>query len=146
MMYCTLENIRGHIPESRLIEITDDINPNPTGEVDVSVVDKMIVESSRLIDSYIGKRFKMPLPSVPDVLTMICVDLVIYNLYERVTEMNITEGMKLRYNNAIALLKRLAEGDADLGIEINDHIEESGFDVKSIAPMPIFSYESMSSL
>lgn len=145
MNYCTLEDILGHIPESRLIEITDDINPSASGEVNANVVDKAIQEASTTIDAYIGKRFKLPLSSVPNVLKMVCVDLVIYNLYERVTEMNVTEGMKLRYSNAIALLKRIADGDSDIGISEDDQ-EESGFNVHVETPTQIFTFDSMGSL
>ena len=147
MIYCTLEDIRGHIPESRLVEITDDINPNPTGSVDTSVVDKAINQSSVLIDAYIGKRFKLPLSSIPSVLKSICIDLTIYNLYERVTEMNITEGMKLRYTNSIALLKRIAEGDAVIGItEGEPNEEETSFKIEAMAGCPMFTLDSRRSL
>jgi phage gp36-like protein len=97
MNYCTLEDIRGHVPEARLVEITDDTNPNATGTVNVAIVEKAIAESSDIIDAYIGKRFKLPLPGIPSVLRTICVDLSIYNLYERVTELNVSDGMQLRY-------------------------------------------------
>ena len=79
---------------------------------------------------------------------MICVDLTIYNLYERLTEMNITEGMKLRYNNAIALLKRIADGEVSIGIDEIGPVDESSFKVSSKLDggPAIFSLESMRSL
>jgi hypothetical protein len=30
MNYCTYEDIQGHIPEARLVEVTDDLAPNAT--------------------------------------------------------------------------------------------------------------------
>lgn len=146
MNYCTLDDIRGHVPDARLVEITDDTHPNDSGEIKSNIVDKAIQESSTLINSYIGKRFRLPLPSVPSVLRSICVDLSIYNLYERLTEMNITEGMKLRYNNAVALLKRIAEGEASIGIDAGELIAENGFQVMSSSGPAVFSMESMRSL
>jgi len=131
MNYCTLEDIRGHVPEARLVEITDDTHPNNTGSVQSGIVEKAIEESSNIIDAYIGKRFKLPLPGIPSVLRSICVDLAIYNLYERVTEMNVTEGMKLRYNNAVAMLKRIADGEMSIGIAPVEDMPESGFAVAS---------------
>lgn len=131
MNYCTYEDIQGHIPEARLVEVTDDLAPNASGEVKVAIVEKAIKESSTLIDSYVRKRFPRPFQSVPEVLRMICVDLSIYNLYERVTELNITDGMKLRYDNAIKLLIRIANGEQDIGVDPDESVTETGFSVAS---------------
>lgn len=131
MNYCTYEDIQGHIPEARLVEVTDDLAPNASGEVKVAIVEKAIKESSTLIDSYVRKRFPRPFQSVPEVLRMVCVDLSIYNLYERVTELNITDGMKLRYDNAIKLLIRIANGEQDIGVDPDESVTETGFSVAS---------------
>lgn len=80
------------------------------------------------------------------MLRSVCVDLSIYNLYERITEMNISEGMKLRYNNAIALLKRIADGEASIGLEDGNKAEEAGFKVMGTNAPSMFTLESMSSL
>ena len=56
MNYCTLEDILGHIPESRLIEVTDDINPSASGEVNATVVDKAIRKPRRLLTSVSGSN------------------------------------------------------------------------------------------
>lgn len=145
MNYCTYEDIQGHIPEARLVEVTDDLAPNATGEVKVAIVEKAIKESSTLIDSYVRKRFPRPFQSVPEVLRMVCVDLSIYNLYERVTELNITDGMKLRYDNAIKLLIRIADGEQDIGVAPDEPVVESGFSVASKlnGGPAMFSLESM---
>ncbi len=146
MNYCTLEDIRGHVPEARLVEITDDMNPNATGTVNVAVVEKAIAESSDIIDAYIGKRFKLPLPGIPSVLRTICVDLSIYNLYERVTELNVSDGMQLRYKNALSLLKGIAEGEVSIGIVPEEDIPETSFKVVSKTGDAQFTMESMMSL
>lgn len=146
MNYCTLEDIRGHVPEARLVEITDDTNPNATGTVNVAVVEKAIAESSDIIDAYIGKRFKLPLPGIPSVLRTICVDLSIYNLYERVTELNVSDGMQLRYKNALSLLKGIADGEVSIGIVPEEDIPETSFKVVSKTGDAQFTMESMRSL
>ena len=143
MNYCTYEDIQGHIPEARLVEVTDDLAPNASGEVKIAIVEKAIKESSTLIDSYVRKRFPRPFQIVPEVLRMVCVDLTIYNLYERVTEMDISEGMKLRYNNAIKMLERIADGEMSIGIAPEEPIAETGFAVASNGREPMFSMESM---
>lgn len=146
MNYCTLEDIRGHVPEARLVEITDDTNPNATGSVNEAVVDKAIAESSNVIDSYIGKRFKLPLPGIPSVLRTICIDLSIYNLYERVTELNVSDGMQLRYKNAVSLLKDIADGKASIGDVPEEGTVENGFCAVSKSGDALFTMDSMRSL
>lgn len=145
MNYCTYEDIKGHVSEARLVEVTDDLSPNATGTVNVEIVEKSIKESSTLIDSYVRKRFPRPFQSVPEVLRMVCIDLSIYNLYERVTELNITDGMKLRYDNAIKLLIRIADGEQDIGVDPDEPVVESGFSVASKlnGGPAMFSLESM---
>ena len=146
MNYCTLEDIRGHVPEARLVEITDDTSPNATGTVNVAVVEKAIAESSDIIDAYIGKRFKLPLPGVPSVLRTICIDLSIYNLYERVTELNVSDGMQLRYKNAVSLLKGIAEGEVSIGIVPEEDVPETSFKAVSQSGDALFTMDSMRSL
>jgi phage gp36-like protein len=146
MNYCTLEDIRGHVPEARLVEITDDTNPNATGSVNEAVVDKAIAESSNVIDAYIGKRFKLPLPGIPSVLRTICIDLSIYNLYERVTELNVSDGMQLRYKNAVSLLKDIADGKASIGDVPEEGTIENGFCAVSKSGDAQFTMDSMRSL
>lgn len=144
MNYCTLDDIKGHVPDRRLVELTDDLNPNDEGSIVEAVVAKAIDEAATLVDAYIGKRYSLPLPSVPPVLRMVAVDLSIYNLYERLTEMNVTDGMKLRYNNAVALLKQIASGDLPLGLP-EPEVPAQGFSAVSlVAGGPaLFTMDSM---
>lgn len=146
MNYCTLDDIKGHVSDARLIEVTDDGSPNCSGTIQEAIVNKAIEESSNLIDAYIGKRFKLPLPCVPSVLKSICVDLSIYNLYERVTEMNVSDGMQLRYKNALSLLKGIAEGDISIGIVPDEGVSETSFKVISTGGNSVFTMDSMGSL
>ena len=143
-MYCTLEDIKGHVPERRLVELTDDLNPNDEGSIVEAVVAKAIDEAATLVDAYIGKRYALPLPSVPPVLRMVAVDLSIYNLYERLTEMDVSDGMKLRYNNAVALLKQIASGDLPLGLPEPEVPAQSFSAVSMVAGGPaLFTMDSM---
>ena len=49
MNYCTLEDIRGHVPDARLVEVTDDLTPNADGEIKQDIVGKAIEEPMRMI-------------------------------------------------------------------------------------------------
>jgi phage gp36-like protein len=148
-MYCTLEDIKGSVPKERLIEITDDLNPTSTGDVVRWIVDKKIGEASDIINAYIGKRFRLPLPFTPSVIKSICVNITISLLYSRVTAMDIPEGIKLRYDEAVSFLKRIASGDMSLGIDEKEEgaVQESGFGICTAGGgESIFTMKSMRGL
>lgn len=112
-MYCTLEDIKKHLPEERIVELSDDLNPGRGGSVNEEIVDEIINESSVLIDSIISGRYSLPFSDAPPLLNKICIDLSIYNLSER--RQWLDDSMNRRYDNAMKLLKMIAEGDILLG-------------------------------
>lgn len=142
MTYCTMDDLRAHLPERRLIEATDDAHPNSSGEVQTSVVDKAIASAGSLIDSYVGQRYPLPLPMVPDILRRIATNLVICDLYDRVTEMQTTEGMRDRRKEATRLLELILEGKLSLGFPTTETATKSLF-VSTSTRKPEFSAERL---
>jgi len=116
MTYCTVDDLRAHLPERRLIEVSDDAHPNSSGEVQTSVVDAAIASAGALIDSYVGQRYPLPLPMVPDILRRIATNLAVCDLYDRVTEMQTTEGMRDRRKESTRLLELILDGKIALGL------------------------------
>lgn len=145
-MYCTLDDIKARAPERRLIELTDDAKPGPGGTVNEEIVGKAISESSALIDSMISGRYSLPLPSVPPVLRGICADLTIYSLYDRHLQTEDNPGMRKRYDNAMKLLRMIADGEVLLGVE--QVAGSSSFSAKSMVEggPAQFTMKSMGSL
>jgi phage gp36-like protein len=124
-MYCTLEDIKAHMPDQRLIEVTDDVTMGEGGTINEEIVAASIKESSVLIDSMIGSKYLLPLPSTPPILNNICIDFSIYNLYERLMSLQDNPGMRKRYDNAMKLLRMIADGDILLGVPMAS--ESPGF-------------------
>jgi len=118
-MYCVLDDVKTHLPKEIIIQLTDDANPGKGGEINKKIVDGAIKESSALIDSLIGGRHSLPLPSTPPVLKSICVDLTIYNLHERRLSLDDNPGMRKRYDNAMKLLNKIADGEISLGVPLS---------------------------
>jgi len=117
-MYCALDDIKTHLPKEIIVQLTNDANPG-SGEINKRIVDGAIKESSALIDSLIGGRYSLPLPSTPPVLKGICVDLAIYNLHERRLSLDDNPGMRKRYDNAMKLLAKIASGEISLGVPLS---------------------------
>lgn len=147
MPYSTLADILGRIPEIRLIELTDESSPNPTGTVQESVVDLAIQDADAEIDSYLGQRYTLPLAVAPKVLTKISLDLAIYALFlGRVERM--PDGLEARRKSALALLQMIADGKMSLGLpeSSTEPTEAHGVSAKVSTGDSMFPLEAMQSL
>jgi len=129
-MYCTLDDIKTHMPSERIVELSDDKNPGPDGTIGRKIVEGAIKESAVLINSMIGGRYSLPLPNTPPILKNICIDLSVYNLYERRTALDDNPGLRKRYDNAMKLLNKIADGEILLGVPVS--AESPGFFVGSL--------------
>jgi phage gp36-like protein len=145
-MYCTLDDIKANLPERRIVELTDDLNPSRSGTINEEIVSKAIEESSVLINSIIGGRYSLPFSDTPPVLRSICADLSIHNLYGRRLDLEDNPGMRKKYDNAMKLLQMIADGSVSLGVPPN--AESGNFSVRSmVAGGPAqFTMNSMGSL
>lgn len=114
MPYCTLDDIKGQIPEANIIQLTDD---EGLGVVNQSRVDKAISVADSVIDGYLRGRYTLPLSTVPELIKTIAIDITVYKLYERRLELEMPEAMSNRYKNAIKLLDQIQKGLVKLGIE-----------------------------
>jgi phage gp36-like protein len=112
MSYSALSDITDDLDEEILIQLTDD---EDTGAVNESRVTAAIAKADAEIDSYLSKRYTLPLSSTPEVIKKLSVDIAIWNLYSRRNKME--EVRKARYDAAVKLLVAMSKGDATLGID-----------------------------
>lgn len=82
------------------------------GEPDVAAIARALSAASDEIDSHIGVRYGLPLAAVPGMLRQLAVDIACYRLAQ--TADVLTEELRQRYEDAVALLRRIAEGKATL--------------------------------
>ncbi|MGX5053120.1 gp436 family protein [Enterobacter asburiae] len=85
--------------------------------------------ASDRIDSYLGARYTLPLVDVPGALRDYCCDIARYLLTGN--EHQCTEEIRLRYEDAVSWLKRVADGKITLGSAARDGqtVEPSSPDV-----------------
>lgn len=117
MGYCTLDDLKDQIPETNIIQLTDD---EGLGVVNQSRVDKAITTADSVIDGYLRGRYTLPLSTVPELVKTIAIDITVYKLYERRLELEMPEAMSNRYKNATKLLDQIQKGLVKLGIESPD--------------------------
>jgi len=115
-MYCTTADLLKAQPEIRLIEATDDANPNETGSFQVDIAQEMIDLACGVIDGFLAPRLRLPLPMTPVIIKKIAVDLTLHGLYERVGMAPKDSEMDKRRTNAVALLKEIGKGTLTLGL------------------------------
>lgn len=69
-------------------------------------------DASALIDTYLAKRWEVPLAAPPRPLVSLCVDLACYLLAR--SDGEVSEDIRKRYEDALAMLKDVARGALDL--------------------------------
>jgi phage gp36-like protein len=79
--------------------------------IDAVVLGRALADASAEMDSYLARRYALPLASTPTVLVRVCADLARYQLCGD----KVPESVRQRYVDAVALLKRLATGEVALG-------------------------------
>ncbi|MDN3515363.1 MAG: DUF1320 domain-containing protein [Candidatus Brocadia sp.] len=139
MSYSTLTDIKKLIPETTVIQLTDDEN---TGSADQSRVDEAIAQADAEIDSYCGGRYAVPFTTVPDIVKKISVDIAIYNLYSRKVE-EIPETRAERYKNAIRQLGDIAKGIISIGEPEGDVPEAGGVQINTTTDDRVFTKDTM---
>ncbi len=96
-----------------LLPADEEIVGREVDQIDDTAIDRALSGAANEIDTYINARYEMPLATVPPILIDCCVDIAIYNL---ATGPELTDDMKERYKNRIALLTRISKGTSDLGL------------------------------
>lgn len=115
MPYCTLDDIKDHIPEKNIVQLTDD---EDLGVIDQAKVDNAIATADIIIDGYLRGRYALPLSNpVPGLIKTLSVNLAIFHLYSRRLELEMPEAMISRYKNALKVLEQIQKGIVTLGIE-----------------------------
>lgn len=112
-MYATLQDMQDVFGQAELIKLTD---RDRRGEIDQVVVGKSLARAASEIDSYIGGRYALPLtPSiVPEALRDRCCDIARYKLCGS-GGVQLTDDIRLRYEDAIRYLEKVASGVIRLG-------------------------------
>lgn len=117
-VYCILADLEAAATRRRLSEATDG-DPS-TDEVVESVVATAIAAAGALIDGYLGKRYPLPLPMVPDLIRRLAVDITLHGLFARVQDGAMSEGIRDRNKEALRVLDLIRRGEISLGLPTTD--------------------------
>ncbi len=87
--------------------------PRYPEDVDAAAVARALADAEQEVDVYVGAKYDLPLPAPAAILTRLTVDIAAYRLAD--TGDVLTEERRRRYEDAVALLRRIASGDVSLG-------------------------------
>ena len=85
------------------------------------------------VDTFLGRRYAVPLPVVTDMVVQLTVDIALYRLAS--TNDVLTDEHRRRYEDALAHLIRLGKGEAELNLPADPPAE--GEDPLPTSPRPI---------
>ena len=118
MSYATPTDIINRYPNRDLVQLT---NEDPTiTTVNTTVLQQALNDASAEIDGYLGGRFTLPLTDPPAVLSRLASDVAIYRLQALRPLHDLADARK-RYDDAIAMLTKVASGELTLGIALDGH-------------------------
>jgi len=139
MTYATQADLTDRFGATELAQRTDRTNGTV---IDTVVLGRALSDADAEIDSYLATRYELPLPSIPVILVRLACEIVRYRLYDDGTP----ETVRVRYQDAVSLLKRLSSGDVQLaGITPVAVVGGSGNAVATRTSTKQFDADSLSS-
>lgn len=140
MAYATQQDIIDRYGQDALYVAADRNNDDV---VDNAVVGKALDDATDEINSYVGKKYQLPLPLVPTVLVRVCVDIALYRMSFGTA---LTEEKRKRYDDTVRLLKGISIGEASLGYDDGSNAEPTAGDAELISNERLFTRQNMGGL
>lgn len=110
MPYATQQDFVDAFQEREAIMLTNLDRPSAIAVDPVPLI-KALADASALIDDYCGQRYLLPLSPLPVTVNRYCLDIARYML-DRIRS---REDVRLRYEDAIKFLEKVAKGLVSLG-------------------------------
>jgi phage gp36-like protein len=106
--YSTITDLKNYLPESVLLQLTDD---NNTDDIDSEKIDNCIKRADDLIDGYVNGRYTVPIPApVPGLIEDLSTKLAVYFLFKRSLIQTMPETITDDYKFCMEQLKAIQRG------------------------------------
>jgi phage gp36-like protein len=107
MAYSTVADLKNTMPESQLIQLTDD---NDTGVIDTEKLNEAVRKADDFIDGHIRGRYDLPLTTVPSMIRDLSIRLAQYFLFRRSFSLTLPDPVKEDYKDCVEILMRVQKG------------------------------------
>ncbi len=111
MSYATEQQLVDRYSERMLVQLTDRALP-ATGEIDPDVIARALADTDATIDGYLKGRYRLPLASVPPLVTDLALAIAIYKLHRKAPD----EKIRKDYDDALRTLRDIANGVVRLDV------------------------------
>lgn len=149
MTYAQPSDLIARYPNRDLVQLTNE-DPAQTA-VNQAALAQALADASAEIDGYLESRFALPLDDPPTVLVRLACDIAMYRLQALRPLHDLGEARK-RYEDAVALLMRVADGAVTLGLALDNQepgeasgavVTEAGGDRSGALPGRMFNRGSL---
>jgi phage gp36-like protein len=132
--YATQAGLETRYGTKLLQQLTDRGQP-ATGQIDAAAVEDALADADATIDGYLAARYRLPIASVPKLLTHTAEAVAIYKLHRKAPDEKITAD----YRDAIKTLQDIAAGRQRLDLDgIEPERGAASASVSSSSP-PVFT-------
>jgi len=149
MSYATPSDMIARYPNRDLVQLSNE-DPTQTA-VNQAPLAQALNDASAEIDGYLESRFALPLADSPAVLNRLACDIAMYRLQSLRPLHDLADARK-RYEDAVALLVRVARGEVTLGLAADDLeppqaqgavLTQAGGDQSGALPQRVFNRGSL---
>lgn len=135
MTYATQQNMIDRFGEDELIQRTDRAG---LGVIDATVINRALGDADATINGYLAARYTLPLANpMPEILERLACDIARYALFDD----QVIETVEKRYKDAIAYLRDVSTGKAELGLSDTSNKPASTATAKMSSTAPVFRRE-----
>ena len=133
MPYATLTDLTERAGETEIRQIAD---RDRDGIPDADVIEAALADADNVTNGYVGVRYTLPLPSVPDLVRTWAVSIARYVLHRNGAPDHVTQD----YKDAISALKDVARGTLTLPFAVGEtKPAASGGSVMASHPPKVFT-------
>lgn len=115
MTYATRQEIVDLYGSDLLVRVADH---DKDGVPEDSVITLALEGADEVINAYLSLRYTTPLPATPGVVRACAIDIAVYRM--AMGRAGRTEEMRVRYEDALAILDKIAKGTVGLGLPPTD--------------------------
>ncbi|MEH2517481.1 phage gp36-like protein [Bradyrhizobium sp. AZCC 1610] len=121
MGYATKEDIDELYGTDLLVRVAD---YNRDGQPDPEVVAKGLQAAGEICDAYLSAQYTIPVTPTPGVVKNCAIDIAVYKI--ALGRTGRTDEMRVRYEDALALLEKISTGKVGLGLPPTTGEDEEG--------------------
>lgn len=139
MAYATVADLIDRYGEAEIQQRTDRVG---AGVIDAAVAQRALDDAQAEIDGYLSSRYRLPLPTMPPLLSRIACDIARYRLWEDLASPEV----RTRYEDARRLLEAISRGTVSLGLPDSlppDQKPTLSMAAAKSGPAPVFDAASM---